>query len=972
MPAPAPSTAVAAGNSVAKALVHHNLPGTNVDRHTWTAFPGTVRYTPADPPRNVVRLRERAAAAGGRPHDADAPPPRDSSDEEEEGDPSAAVSAAPPEAKAKRNQHKDWSQAVVVTYGTRENMAAFLAANACFTLPTLAPSTLRKHHSLTDAFRTVLAQLIYQSDPESTQARAAKYAARAFDEGQALPTVATMKAIFRALVVFGDWTMQTSAKNLTAIWTAFFMARVETPDGSYKEDVRNALLYWGKQEGIVRDVIKSRCIVRRSDQVHILGRIIDPEANISTHAARVNLYALACSLYEFGSRPGAFVEDSTALGLAHVCRWSDLEILVMGQSKYGIELRGFLTFRYGKGAKDNEAGNTRAAFRSLIGNEAHMDPLLLYVVLGCKHGVWTQSDEIRGWMTGDLAPPPNGTSFIVKPEFANTGIIAAPRPSGRSYDHPYQPAKNQQADKQVYQTMSMSSAHYSMGTVAKALGYPKFTMRAYRITFSEMGKERLDPDLVPVALGHLCTSNLYQTVYKPDFVSRDITAAMHGNMNADTSAIAWRNSVAYNPQMPPDSIEEQRAGVRRAIAADEELAALIERLTVADHALHDAHGKHVNDIKDLEVAEDDTTVSDALDAYNAVILRYSVLTIDLPRVQRRATVDASVAEEDSGQTVCDPDLEALLAAQCGDHPLAPFVALDGGKTARARVFKFFTELLSVDDLHMNRRCAICVRNGAADKDHGDGLSAHVWACTEHEYRETHTRCYFCAQFVERDNDHASLNEHADECYVELAARLNVQLQMDTEAGKKEGHRILGNTITSADAHRTVYYCPVCFNSDNEDWTVVWTHFRGRDDLLKHMMTHLRARDCWDFASEYECRLHTCVIDGVPPRFTVVRMLEHWHNVHGYPLLTLIDGPPHPPGTALLLNESLARAERLPWAKDIKLITEGDLPMLKACMARSSKFAGMPLPYVVLTKETCRPRDSKRFRQLIEVAFCDSA
>ncbi|TRM69646.1 hypothetical protein BD626DRAFT_393206 [Schizophyllum amplum] len=779
-----------------------------------------------------------------------------------------------PTAKPRRGKAKvDTAKAFAAFYANREALLERTVANSTFDLHNLAATTLSNY----DAYERLWLEyftLFFQSP---------RIAALTLQGGQALPEEGVIKSFFE----FFAKTRGPNGRGLSyisvikvqsAVMGMLYRHGVETPSSGYRESIKNMIDKMAKQTGEIEDRKRETRLMRTCDLVTFLGAILDPGLAIGSQKTRVRLYFLTTVMAELGTRIG-----TNAQGLVQCTRWADTEVFIEGGNQWGLDMRVFFTFRWMKNHK-HDSESFKASCRALHGPEAHTDPVLPLLAIGCHYAVWEETEQVLEWMTGAAPPPTERVALTVRDEFKKTGILrASVQPKDWSdLNTTNQPLMYQQRpEPQAYKTSSSSSAHTYAGKIGRHCGLADFHWKVLRYTHSEHVKKHAGKEIVAIAMGHRHGSSLSYMTYRAPVIPEDLQSRRRGQIE-DTSSIDFYNSIARNA-VPPSTASLHEETIKRTFTDSkvEKLGLLYEQL---DFKVHEKYGKWTDELPDVE---DDELLEEARDLQNKLLRALFDLTLSV-------SDEISTSSEDTPSESRSASLGRLINALVAGHPFLPLVSQDGGRHGRRAVFQAFTCMMGLDELALHRKCYLCLREGT-DKDLKGNYGVHMWKCMEAHFSSTHTRCPFCGVIFLNDDDEGKddvgeYEQHRQQCYVLAMAEFNENIEATELAGRPLGIDSYKRVLDSENACRTVYYCPVCINDHDNHWDKCGTNDKSAKEMIRYMMAHCKTILAPKFALErtYYCSIYTCRKSA--PKYDTVGMLDHWHNVHGYSLLQCVDTP----------------------------------------------------------------------------------
>ncbi|KAL1702430.1 hypothetical protein EV121DRAFT_281863 [Schizophyllum commune] len=886
-----------------------NLPRTD-DRRTFVALAGTHMWSIRNPPIDVRTLAQPAP-----PTVPTARAPVDDEHIDAEGLPQAR----PRRGKAKVN--------VAEAYNKHFGLDALAVVlreidNGDFDVHVLAASTLSYYDYVARIWLETFSAFFGSE----------KLAALTLQKGQALPEEGTMKTFFEFVAKTRGpdgrgLSYNTMVKFQGIVFGMLYSRCVASPTPAYREANKNFIDTLAKVLGVIEDRAREKLLMREADLLKMLKALLDPGLNYGSNKTRVTMYFLTTIMAELGTRIGTWTEGQNAQGLAQCVRWGDTTVYIEGADSWGANVTVFFRLHWLKGYKGSSERISDKSVRVLPGYEAHMDPILPFLVIGCYYDVWEQSTEVIGWLSGAVAPPASKTELVVREKFKQTGIVrAAMQPSqekAAAANTENQPEMylGEHRKPQEWKSMSVSSSTQFIHKAALFCGIAAFMWKFFRYTFGENLKRTVSPDTVTAAMGHRIGSVLTWTTYKAQIEQVDFQSRFRGRAE-DTSTIEFYNSVGRIAG--PASEESQHGDRVRRLFADAKIEELAQTLDVLDHAVHAKYGKWVDEVPDME--EPDELVEEARDAMNDILSALRDLNNKvLPPVAPAPSTAVDGAPRSATLARFVDSLEA-------GHPYLPLVTGENALHARADVFKALMHVQRLDEQMLHRQCFLCAREGI-QKDLRGNYGRHMWSCMERHHKDTHTRCNFCGGFFTYGD---ALDKHCRLCYADMIAAKNIDIQDAEDAGRPLGIDSYKHEFVTDYNNRTVYYCPICINDfDEEDPNACGVHDPNKGEMLRHMLSHLKtggSRPRFDTSISLRCRMWTCRDDAT--MYDVSDMIDHWHNTHGYDLLRCVDARPghdHAQDTALSLRESVDLSGKVAFAKDKIVLYEEDVSLLRAAL-----------------------------------------
>ncbi|KAI5888017.1 uncharacterized protein SCHCODRAFT_02714309 [Schizophyllum commune H4-8] len=919
-----------------------NLPRT-ADKRTFTALPGTHMWSVRRPPIDVRTLAQPAPP----PVPAARPPVED-----EHIDAEGLRKAKPRCGKAKVDTAKAYEE----FFGHDDNAVILREIdNGTFDLHYLAASTLSNYDYIERVWLEAMTVIL----------KSEKLAALTLQEGQALPEEGTMKTFFefvgRTRGPDGrGLSYNTMVKFQGAVFGMLYSRGVASPTPAYREAIKNFIDALAKVKGVIEDRAREKLLMREVDLLKMLKALLDPGLSYDSNKTRVTMYFLTTIMSELGTRIGTWTEAENAQGLAQCVRWGDTTVYIEGTDSWGLNVSIFFRLHWLKGYKGTSLRISDKSIRVLPGSEAHMDPILPFLVIGCYYDVWEQSNEVIGWISGAVAPPASRVELVVRDKFKHTGVVrASKQPSeeklaAANTDNQPEMYVGKNRKPQEWKTMSSASANHFVQKIAVFCGILAFMWKFMRYTFGENLKRTVSPDIVTAAMGHRINSPLTWTTYKAQIAQVDFQARFRGRAE-DTSTIEFYNSVGRTAgPASADSLHEDRVRRLFADAKVEELARTFDKL---DHAVYEKYGKWVDEVPDME--KPDELVEEARDAMNDILIALRDLN------NKILPPAASTAPEPVDGAPRSATLARFVHSLDAGHPYLSLVTGENALHARANVFKALMHLLRLDEQALQRQCFLCAREGI-HKDLLGNYGQHMWTCMQRHYKDTHTRCNFCAGFFGNGDE---LDKHCRICYADMIAAKNLDIQDAEDAGRPLGIDSYKHQFETEYKNRTVYYCPVCINDfDEEDPNACGVNDPGKKEMLRHMLSHCKTTTApkFDSSVSLRCKMWTCRENAT--MYDFADMIAHWHNTHGYDLLRCVDARPghdHAQDTSLSLRESIDLSSKVPVAKDKIVLYEEDVSLLRAALAGKVQGEAADVAYVCLQTD-CRKADArKRTRLLIE-------
>ncbi|KAL1740319.1 hypothetical protein HDZ31DRAFT_68050 [Schizophyllum fasciatum] len=914
-----------------------NLPGaTRTDnKRTFIALAGTHMWSVRHPPIDV-RTLARPVVPLSVPTSR---PPVEDEHIDEEG----LRKAKPRRRKAKVDVAKAYEE----HFGP-DDLAVLLREinNSTFDLHVLSARTLY-NYDYNERIWLEAYSVFFKSD---------KLAALTLQEGQALPEEGTMKTFVEFVAKTRGsegrgLSYTTIIKFLGSIFGMLYTRGVASPTPAYREAIRNV-------KGVIEDRVREKFTMLQTDLLKMLKALLDPGLSYGSNKTRVTMYFLTTIMAELGTRIGTWTEAENAQGLAQCVRWGDTTVYIEGTDSWGANVSVFFRLHWLKGYKGSSVRISDRSVRVLPGFEAHMDPILPFLVIGCYYGIWEQSTEVIGWLSGVVAPPASQVELVVREKFKYTGVLRACKQlsqediAAANTDNQPEMYLGQHRKPQEWKTMSSSSANHFIQKAALFCGFTEFMWKSFRYTFGENLKRTVSPDTVTAAMGHRIGSTLTWTAYKAQIAQVDFQARFRGRAE-DTSTIEFYNSVGRTAGPASDaSLHGDR--VRR-LFADAKIEELAQTFDELDHAVYDKYGKWVDEVPDME--KPDELVEEARDAMNDILLALRDFNNKiLPPVTATASEPVNAAPRSAS-------LARFIDSLDAGHPYLSLVTGENALHARADIFKALMHVQCRDEQALQRQCFLCAREGI-NKDLEGNTGQHMWSCMERHYKDTHTRCNFCGGFFTHGDE---IDKHCRICYADMIAGKNLDMQDAEDAGHPLGVNSYKHQIETDYKDRTVYYCPVCINNfDEKDPNACGINIPGKSEMIRHMLSHLKTVNKFNVNVSLRCRMWTC--RGNAAVYDLAGMIDHWHNTHGYDLLRCVDARPghdHAQDTSLSLRESVDLSGKVAIAKDMIVLYEEDVPLLRAALAGKVQGEAADVAYVCL-HTNCRKADArKRAKALIE-------